>query len=186
MTTKPEEITERLLKGPKVTAFVVAKYGLLGPYWFEEAGKKGTVKCQCCTLSWRHQEFDPRRFLWWFIRNPLRGPTLNGLVHPTWGSTSFCPWWHYCFSKRAFHFSPPCPLITSGSHIVLISIHWTSGYGELQKQTLFGDKPTTLEDIKQNVAQYIHLSSMYRLRLCKVEQNEKSWTNLWSPDKSVC
>ena len=41
----PEEITERQLKGPKVTAFVAfnARHGLLGPYWFEEDGKTVTI-----------------------------------------------------------------------------------------------------------------------------------------------
>jgi len=56
-------------------------------------------------------------------------------------------------------------LITSVSHIALISIHWTSSYGKLQKQAVFADKPTNLDDIKQNEAQYIYLSSMYRLSL---------------------
>jgi len=55
----------------------------------------------------------------------------------------------------------------SGSHIDLISIHWFSGYGELQKQAVFADKPATLDDIKQYMAQNIHLSSMYCLRLWK-------------------
>jgi len=34
LDSKPEEITERQLKGPKVTAFVAfhVRYGLLGPY----------------------------------------------------------------------------------------------------------------------------------------------------------
>jgi len=43
--SKPEEITRRLLKGFKVTAFVAfnARHGLLGPYWFEEVGKTVTV-----------------------------------------------------------------------------------------------------------------------------------------------
>jgi len=36
------------------------------------------------------------------------------------------------------------------------------------KQTVFADKPTTLDDIKQNVAYY-----------------EKSWTKLWSPEGGV-
>jgi len=40
----------------------------------------------------------------------------------------------------------------SGPHIALISIYWTFGYGELQKQTVFADKPTAVDDIKQNVA----------------------------------
>jgi len=49
--SKPEETTERLLKGPEVTAFVAinVRHGLLGPYWFEEAGK--TVAVNAATLS---------------------------------------------------------------------------------------------------------------------------------------
>jgi len=46
----------------------------------------------------------------------------------------------------------------------------------MQKQTLFVDKPITLDDIKQNMAQYINLSA---------SDYEKSWTKLWSPDNSV-
>jgi len=30
---------------------------------------------------------------------------------------------------------------------------------------MFADKPKILDDIKHNMAQYIHLSKMYRLRL---------------------
>jgi len=33
------------------------------------------------------------------------------------------------------------------------------------KQTVFADKPTTLDDFKQDVPQYIHLFSMYRFKL---------------------
>ena len=42
---QPEEVTEKQLKGPKVTAFVAfnARHALLGPYWFEEGGKTVTV-----------------------------------------------------------------------------------------------------------------------------------------------
>ena len=42
---QPEEVTEKQLKGPKVTAFVAfnTRHGLLGPYWFEEGGKTVTV-----------------------------------------------------------------------------------------------------------------------------------------------
>jgi len=45
------------------------------------------------------------------------------------------------------------PTDQSGFHIALIPFHWTSGYGELQKQTVFADKPTTLDNIKQSIAQ---------------------------------
>jgi len=43
--SKPEEITEKLLKGSKITAFVAfnARHGLLSHYWFEEAGETVTV-----------------------------------------------------------------------------------------------------------------------------------------------
>jgi len=49
--SKLEEITERLLKSPKVTAFVAfnARRGLLVPYWFKEANKTLTVNA--ATLS---------------------------------------------------------------------------------------------------------------------------------------
>ena len=43
---RPEEIDERCLKGPKVTAFCAlnAKKGMLGPYWFEDSrGRTVTV-----------------------------------------------------------------------------------------------------------------------------------------------
>ena len=35
--TEPPEITERYLKGPKVTCFCAfnGRWGTLGPYWFE-------------------------------------------------------------------------------------------------------------------------------------------------------
>jgi len=44
--SKPDEITVRLLKGRKVTAFVAfnVKHGLLGPYWFEEADKSPSLR----------------------------------------------------------------------------------------------------------------------------------------------
>jgi len=49
--SKPKETTVRLLKGPKFPTFVAfnARHGLLGPYWFEEAGK--TVTVNATTLS---------------------------------------------------------------------------------------------------------------------------------------
>jgi len=54
--SKPEEITERLLKSPKITAFIAfnGRHDLLGSYWFDEASKTVTVNAT------RHQEFDPR------------------------------------------------------------------------------------------------------------------------------
>ena len=41
----PEEMGQKHLKGPKVTAFVAfnAKHGLLEPYWFEENGRTVTI-----------------------------------------------------------------------------------------------------------------------------------------------
>ena len=45
---KPENIIEKRLKGPKVTAFVVfnAKHGMLESYWFEENGRTVTINCE--------------------------------------------------------------------------------------------------------------------------------------------
>jgi len=49
--SKLEEITETLLKSPKVTAFVAfnVRHRLLVPYWLEKAGKMVTVNA--ATLS---------------------------------------------------------------------------------------------------------------------------------------
>ena len=45
----PEAISEKQLKGVKVTTFIAfsAKHGLLEPYWFEEHGKMVTVNNPC-------------------------------------------------------------------------------------------------------------------------------------------
>ena len=50
--SSPEEIGEKHLKGPKVTAFGTfnAKHGLLGPYWFEENG---------CTVTTNSERYIP-------------------------------------------------------------------------------------------------------------------------------
>ena len=46
---KLEEISEKHLKSPRVTAFVVfnAKHSLLGPYWFKENGSTITINSEC-------------------------------------------------------------------------------------------------------------------------------------------
>jgi len=38
---------------------------------------------------------------------------------------------------------------------------------------VFANKPATLDDIKQNVAQYIHLSSIYHLRVWEMLDKTK-------------
>ena len=45
---KPEAISEKRLKGPKVTGFVacVTKHSLLGPYWFEENERTFAINCE--------------------------------------------------------------------------------------------------------------------------------------------
>ena len=46
---RPDEISEKRLKGPKVTAFVAfnARHGPLGPYWFEdEEGRTQTINSE--------------------------------------------------------------------------------------------------------------------------------------------
>ena len=42
---KPDCVAQKSLKGPKVTAWCAlnAKYGMVGPYWFEEDGKTATI-----------------------------------------------------------------------------------------------------------------------------------------------
>ena len=42
---KPDSVAQRSLKGPKVTAWcsLNSKYGMIGPYWFEEEGQTVTV-----------------------------------------------------------------------------------------------------------------------------------------------
>jgi len=53
--SKPEEITERLLKGSKVTAFVafIDRHGLLGLYWFDKAVKMITNNAAIIVTSSR-------------------------------------------------------------------------------------------------------------------------------------
>jgi len=96
----------------------------------------------------------------------------------TWGSTSYCSC-HYCLSEKAFKFSPSCLLITSAvphSPDLNPKDFWLWG---VAKQTVFADKPTTPDDIKQNVANI----SIYPA--CIVSDYEKIWIKLWSPDKRV-
>ena len=44
-TERPDQVAPKNLKGPKVTAWCAlnAKYGVIGPYWFEENGRTVTV-----------------------------------------------------------------------------------------------------------------------------------------------
>ena len=48
LESSPEEIGEKHLKSPKITAFVAfnAKHNLLGPYWFEENGHTVTINSE--------------------------------------------------------------------------------------------------------------------------------------------
>ena len=72
----PEEISEKQLKGVKVTAFIAfnTKHSLLGPYWFEECGKMITVNSpRYCVIMQRFhndlsQKLTPRQLrLTWFM-----------------------------------------------------------------------------------------------------------------------
>ena len=85
----PEEISEKQLKGTKVTAFIAfnTKHGLLGPYWFEEHGKMVTVNSlhYCVIMQRFHddlsQKLTPEQLrLTWFMQDGATPHTANTSV----------------------------------------------------------------------------------------------------------
>jgi len=88
--SEPEENTEKLLKGPKVTAFAAfkARHGLLGPYWFEEAGKTVSVNAACYRDVIKNLTPDD---FYDNLSQTLSESRYEWPVQPTWGSTSYCP-----------------------------------------------------------------------------------------------
>ena len=82
----PEEISEKQLKGVKVTAFIAfnAKHGLLGPYWFEEHGNMITVNSPhyCVIMQRFHddlsQKITPRQLrVTWFMQDGATSHTVD-------------------------------------------------------------------------------------------------------------
>ena len=161
---QPEEVTEKQLKGPKVTAFVAfnARHGLLGPYWFEEGGKTVTVNAARYrdvikifyddlseTLS------EGQLPMAWFMQDGAPPHTahetiayLRGLFktrHLALGTDY--EWFPHSLDLNSLDF-------------------WLRGAA---KQTKFADKPRSLDDIKQNVIHYIQHVSPQTVR--KVGQN---------------
>ena len=123
----PEEITERQLKGPKVTAFVAfnARHGLLGPYWFEEDGKTVTINAA------RYRDVIAKFY------DDLSATLSEGQLRMAWFKQNGAPphtaqetiaYLRGLFNTRSL----PSVQITSGPRIALISTRWTFGCGERQ------------------------------------------------------
>ena len=88
--SSPEEISEKHLKGPKVTAFVAfnAKHGLLGPYWFEKSGRIVTINSEryIAILDQFHGDLTQKLTqgqlrLAWSLQNGARLHTAYASLH---------------------------------------------------------------------------------------------------------
>ena len=156
---QPEEITKKKLKGPKVIAFVAfkARHGLLGPYWFEEDVKTVTINAA------RYRDVIKMFY------DDLSEALSEGQLRMAWFMQDGAPphtahetnvYFRGLFNTRLLAFgddhewSPYSP-----GHNPLDFWLWGAA-----KQTIFTDKPRSLDDIKQNVIHY-SISITFLLRL---------------------
>ena len=160
----PEEITEKQLKGPKVTAFVAfnAKHGLLGPYWFEEGGRTITINGERYREVVRQFHVDvneiltPGQFrLAWFMQDGASPHTAHETI----------AYLQQLFRNRllalgtTYEWSPHSPDLNPLDF-------WLWGAA---KGSVFANKPENLFQLKQNVANYIQ--EVRPETLVKVGQN---------------
>lgn len=147
--TSPDEISEKRLKGPKVTAFVAfnKKHGLLGPYWFEENGRTVTINSERYItildqfygdLTQKLTQGQLRRA--WFMQDGARPHTAHATLDHLGG----------LFQSRlislntAHEWAPHSPDLNP-----LDFWFWGAAKGKV-----YASRPQTLEDLKQNVADY--------------------------------
>ena len=88
--SSPEEISDKHLKDPKVTAFVAfnAKHGFLGPYWLEENGRTVTIYNEryIAILDQFHGDLTQKLTqgqlkLAWFMQNGARPHTAHASLY---------------------------------------------------------------------------------------------------------
>ena len=160
----PEEITERQLKGPKVTAFVAfnARHGLLGPYWFEEDGKTVTINAA------RYRDVIAKFY------DDLSATQLEGQHRMAWFMQDGAPphtaqetiaYLRGLFNTRVLAFDTNQEWSPHNPDLNPLDF-WLWGAA---KQSIFAEKSRCLDDIKQNVAHYIQQVSPQTAR--KVGQN---------------
>ena len=146
---KPEEIGEKRLKGPKVTAFVAfnAKHGLLGPYWFEENGRTVTINSEryIATLDQLHsdltQKLTQRQLrLAWFMQDGARPHTAHASLDHLRGLFRS----HLISLNTDHEWAPHSPDLNP-----LDFWFWGAAKGKV-----YANRPQTLADLKQNVVAY--------------------------------
>ena len=147
----PEEVTEKQLKGPKVTAFVAynATHGLLGPYWFEEDGRTITINGERYREVIREFYADLTDMLTdnqlqqaWFMQDGAPPHTARESIECL----------KELFNARlmslgtAHEWAPHSPDLNPLDF-------WLWGAA---KDTVYAGKPKTLVQLKQNVERYLH------------------------------
>jgi len=146
----PEEITERQLKGPKVTAFVAfnTRHGLLGPYWFENDGKMVTINAS------RYRDVLKKFY------DDLSDTLSEGQLRMAWFMQDGAPphtahetiaYLRGLFNTRLLALGTDHEWSQHSPDLMVLDF-WLWGAAE---QSIFADKPMCLDDIKQNVAHYI-------------------------------
>ena len=146
----PEEVTDKQLKGPKVTAFVAynARRGLLGPYWFEERGRTVTITANryCEIIRQFHADLNriltPGQFrLAWFMQDGTSPHTAHETIsylQELFGNRLLCLGTRYEWSPHSPDLNP--------------LDFWLWGAA---KGSIYANKPDTLAQLKRNVRNYI-------------------------------
>ena len=163
----PKEITERQLKGPKVTAFVAynARHGLLGPYWFEDdRGQTVTINAE------RYREIVNQ------FHGDLTASLTPGQLRMAWfmqdGATphtagATIAHLQQLFNNRVLSLGMPHEWSPHSPDLNPLDF-WLWGAA---KGAVYADKPETLAHLKQNVINYVQ--QVTAETLCKVGQDFK-------------
>ena len=146
---RPEEISEKHLKGAKVTAWIAfnAKHGFIGPYWFEEGGKTVTINSErYCRVIRQFSAALGQKLTFhqkaqmWFQQDGATPHTANNslqLLRELFGDR--------LISLRTTHeWAPHSPDLSPPDF-------WFWGAA---KAEVYANKPSTLTELKQNVEAY--------------------------------
>ena len=155
----PEETTDKLAKGPKVTAFVAynIRHGLLGPYWFEEGGRTVTVNGERYreVIGKFHADLsasltENQLKVVWFMQDGAPPHTAHDTIAHL----------HDLFNNRLISLGTVHEWAPHSPDLNPLDF-WLWGAA---KGSVYADKPATLTQLKRNVAGYMERVSHETLR----------------------
>lgn len=156
---RPDEVTERQLKGPKVTAFVAynARHGLLGPYWFEEGGRTVTITSEryCEVIARFHSDLiailTPGQIrMAWFMQDGASPHTAHATIAHL----------QQIFNNRLLALGTNHEWAPHSPDLNPLDFWF---WGAI-KGSVYVDKPNTTDLLKLNVANYLQQVTPETLR----------------------